>query len=210
MRIRLLHPEFFSDEKLWKLSDFAKLVFEGLWLIADRDGFLVDNVKMIDGLILPCDPRSCKKALEELERAERIRRFAGTAGPVIQVIRFPKWQHPHPNEKASQLREPLNGSIGERVTESVTDQATDSVGESLASKTRANPSDLNINSNSDPVTTDAPTARSDRNGSRSRASGHHKQRRRVAADARPAGGASAPVPRAHVVPDDAVVKKFFG
>ncbi|HWP69551.1 MAG TPA: hypothetical protein VNM36_00560 [Gemmatimonadaceae bacterium] len=187
MRIRLLHPEFFADDVVWRLSDFAKLVFQGLWLIADREGRLADNVKMIDGQILSCDKRSCRKALLELEAAQRIRRYTTPAGPVIQVVRFGKWQHPHPNEKASQLHGNAN--------------------EPLAPQERAYRADLNSNSdpviNSDPVRTDAPPARSDPNGSSPRAGVHQEQRRRVAPDGRAKRAASAPV-------DEALLAKHFG
>jgi hypothetical protein len=110
MRIRLLHPEFFTDATLARVSDFARLVFAGLWLIADREGRLPDSPKMIDGAILPLDKRSCTKALTELAAAGRIQRYVTPAGPVIQVVNFLKYQHPHPKEKASALQGLVNGS----------------------------------------------------------------------------------------------------
>jgi len=112
MRIRLLHPEFFSDPTLAKLSDFARLVFAGLWLIADRDGYLSDNVKMINGAILPLDKRSCAKALHELAEAGRIVRLQSDTGEsVIHVVNFEKYQHPHPKEKASNFHGLASGSV---------------------------------------------------------------------------------------------------
>ena len=191
MRIRLIHPEFFSDPTLASLSDFARLVFIGLWLIADREGRLVDNAKMIDGLILPLDARSCKRALAELATAQRIRRYLTPAGPMIQVVNFLKYQHPHPKEKPSQLHGPVSDAIGSAV------EVTRPSHGKAADATRPSPSVINT------VTSDGPPGLSQRNRDRARVGGQQKQRRRVAADAHAARGASAPV-------DDDLVKKVFG
>jgi len=116
MRTRLLHPGFFTDHVLCRLSDLTRLVYEGLWLIADREGRLLDNVKMIDGAILPHDTRSCREALDELAAAGRIVRYHTAQGPVIQVLKFLKHQSPHKRETPSALpAEPTEGgsSAGE-------------------------------------------------------------------------------------------------
>jgi hypothetical protein len=99
----MLHPEFFTDPVLADCSDFTRLVFAGLWLLADREGRLLDNVRMIDGAILPHDPRSTAPALAELAAKGRILRYCSPAGNVIQVVNFKKWQHIHPKEAPSKL-----------------------------------------------------------------------------------------------------------
>ena len=201
MRTRLLHPEFFSDPTLAALSDFTRLVFAGLWLIADREGRLLDSVKMIDGAILPLDARSCAAALNELAAAGRIRRYRTPAGPVIQVVNLLKYQHIHPNEKPSkfpdisliesaQVPERLRKPTGtnQAVTTSVSTSDSVSISTSTSdSKTRAAREES------------APTARA----SDPRGGVHQKQRRRVAAVAHAARGASAPV-------DEALLAKHFG
>lgn len=106
MRIRLLHPEFYSDEDLAACSDFARLIFGGLWLLADREGRLPDNVRWIDGELLRHDKRSSTKALKELADNGFIVRYTCDAGAVIQIPTFGKWQRPHLREKASQLPAP--------------------------------------------------------------------------------------------------------
>ncbi len=149
MRIRLLHPEFFSDAILATLTDFARLIFAGLWLIADREGRLADNVKMIDGALLPLDKRSCAKALIELAAAGRIARYRTPAGPVIQIVNFLKYQHPHPKERPSLYHDPASGS------------ANGSASGPAAKHKRPDPSVSISNSNpvTDPVSTDgAPRA----------------------------------------------------
>ena len=199
MRTRLLHPEFFSDPTLAALSDFTRLVFAGLWLIADREGRLLDSVKMIDGAILPLDARSCAAALNELAAAGRIRRYRTPAGPVIQVVNLLKYQHIHPNEKPSkfpdisliesaQVPERLRKPTGTNQAVTTSVSTSDSVSISTSdSKTRAAREES------------APTARA----SDPRGGVHQKQRRRVAAVAHAARGASAPV-------DEALLAKHFG
>jgi len=201
MRTRLLHPEFFSDPTLAALSDFTRLVFAGLWLIADREGRLLDSVKMIDGAILPLDARSCAAALNELAAAGRIRRYRTTAGPVIQVVNLLKYQHIHPNEKPSkfpdisliesaQVPERLRKPTGtnQAVTTSVSTSDSVSISTSTSdSKTRAAREES------------APKARA----SDPRGGVHQQQRRRVAADGRAKRAASAPV-------DEALLAKHFG
>ena len=199
MRTRLLHPEFFSDPTLAALSDFTRLVFAGLWLIADREGRLLDSVKMIDGAILPLDARSCAAALNELAAAGRIRRYRTAAGPVIQVVNLLKYQHIHPNEKPSkfpdisliesaQVPERLRKPTGTNQAVTTSVSTSDSVSISTSdSKTRAAREES------------APTARA----SDPRGGVHQKQRRRVAAVAHAARGASAPV-------DEALLAKHFG
>jgi len=189
MRIRLLHPAFFTDATIARVSDFARLVFEGLWLLADREGRLADNVKAIDGAILSLDARSATTALDELANAGRILRYATPVGPVIQIVNFLRYQQPHPREKPSLF--PAVGSANG----SASDKATASTG--LGPSVH------------DPVTvsvsTDrAPAARrSDTNRSQSTAERTLKRPRRVA----PAGRAKR-AGSAHV--DVATLKKHFG
>lgn len=180
MRIRLLHPEFFSDETLCRLTDFSRLVFAGLWLIADREGRLADNVKMIDGLILPLDRRSSKRALDELTKAGRIRRYSTPDGPVIHIVNFLKHQHIHPREKPSKF---LGSDIGSASgPASGSDRDVNLPGPSATTSTSTSTSES---------TERAPTARG--SVTRPNASSTSKQRRRAASDERLEGVASAPV-----------------
>lgn len=110
VRIRLLHPEFFSDATLASLPDFTRLIFVGLWLLADREGRLLENYKAIDGALLPLDQRSSARAISELAACGRILRYETPVGPVIQVVNFLKYQHIHPREKPSKLPGPASGS----------------------------------------------------------------------------------------------------
>jgi hypothetical protein len=182
VRIRLLHPEFFTDPTVCSLSYFTRHVFSGLWVIADRRGVLEDNVKMINGLILPRDHRSCGKALAELEAAQLIRRYDSPGGRMIHVVNFLKYQHPHPKEKPGNLHGPA------------------------VEITRPDPS-VSI---SNTVIMDGPSAQSMRTPPRPNGRGQQAPPRRVAADAGTASRASAPVVEGleHLSP--AILKKIWG
>lgn len=220
MRVRLLHPSFFSDEKLSRCSYRTRLVFVGLWTCADRVGRLLDNEKQISGNVLPFERRGCARALTELERLGFIARYATAAGPVIQIVNFLKYQQPHPKEKAGPYPDPASGlasgSASGSATGSASGSATGFSGKSqrpgqLPSQLPGPSVSISI-SNSDPVTTDAPSALSDRKQTDPRVSGNERQRRRVAAVARASHGASAPVVRGNgkTTDDHPLVTKYFG
>jgi len=112
MRIRMLHPEFFSDVVMAELSPLTRLVFIGLWCLADREGRLPDNEKQIGGALLPFERGGIGKSLRNLEAVGRIVRYATNRGPAIQIVNFLKYQHVHPKEKPSIFPGPTTGSNG--------------------------------------------------------------------------------------------------
>lgn len=203
MRIRLLHPEFFSDPTLAELDDFTRLVFAGLWLIADRDGRLIDAPRLIDGAILPLDTRSSMVPLQTLATARRIVRYVTPAGQrVIQIVNFAKYQHIHPREKPSQLPPPellsRNGSAS--VSAGGSGKTLDTG--RARKRNRPGPSASTSTSTS---TFSGPSP--ERGAPKARplpgAGRTQEQRRRAAPDARPPAGASAPV-------DRDLIEKHFG
>lgn len=53
MRIRTIKPEFFEDEDLAELSPYARLLFIGTWLLADKNGVFEDRPRLIAAKIFP-------------------------------------------------------------------------------------------------------------------------------------------------------------
>jgi hypothetical protein len=105
-RIRTIKPEFFSDEKLAALSAIDRLVYIGLWSIADDEGRLLDNTKLIDGQIFPLTDESSRESLETLAKLDRIRRYCTANGQrVIQILR---WTDHQKIDKPSKSRLPAN------------------------------------------------------------------------------------------------------
>jgi hypothetical protein len=97
-RIRTVKPEFFSNEEVGKLPAEARLLFIGLWTLADREGRLQDRPIRIKAQLFPYDDWSVQSLLENLEQAELIWRYEASGKKCIQIINFLKHQHPHPKE----------------------------------------------------------------------------------------------------------------
>ncbi len=55
MRIRSIKPEFWSSEDIAALSFFDRLVFIGLWSMADDEGRLSGDVRLIRSQLFPLD-----------------------------------------------------------------------------------------------------------------------------------------------------------
>lgn len=110
-RKRYLKPGFFQNEDLAELSFEYRLVFQGLWLWADREGRLEDRPKRLKGNIMPYDNVDFDKALEALAESGFIQRYNTTVngGPfkAIQIINFKKHQDVHTKEQASTIPAPV-------------------------------------------------------------------------------------------------------
>lgn len=105
-RIRSIKPTFFTSEDICKRSPLARLLFEGLWCEADREGYLADNPFQLKTRILPSDDCDVDVLLWELASAAvadpLIRRYAAANGKhYIQILRFTDHQRPHPKEPKS-------------------------------------------------------------------------------------------------------------
>lgn len=106
MRSRNLKPGFFKNEALAECSPLARLLFAGLWCLADREGRLEDRPKRIRAELLPYDDGSVEEILSELHEAGFILRYAAAGGRFIQVANFGKHQNPHCKEQASTIPAP--------------------------------------------------------------------------------------------------------
>lgn len=103
MRARQLKPGFFKNEDLAECSPWARLVFAGLWTMADRAGRLEDRPKRIKAELLPFDPEPILPILDELERWGFVRRYRANGRDLMWIPRFGAHQNPHKNEKESEL-----------------------------------------------------------------------------------------------------------
>ena len=78
-RSRVIKPEFWSDEKLAKLSRDARLMYIGLWNCADDYGVTKGNAAWLKSQIFPYDDigASClTQWLKDLEKEKRIVSFS--------------------------------------------------------------------------------------------------------------------------------------
>jgi hypothetical protein len=92
-RIRTIKPEFWIDEKLAPLEPIHRLVFLGLISQADDDGRLVDNARLLNGLLFPETDDCCRESLEILARLSRVIRYRSESGQkLIQIANWEKHQ----------------------------------------------------------------------------------------------------------------------
>jgi hypothetical protein len=106
-RSRNIKPGFFRNEMLAECSPLARLLFAGLWCLADRAGRLEDRPKRIRAEVLPYDDGSVDEMLEELHRAGFILRYQVGSQRFIQVQNFSKHQNPHHREPGSTIPAPV-------------------------------------------------------------------------------------------------------
>jgi len=106
-RIRSISPRAPKDEDLAALTFQARLLYHYLPLIADCAGRLQDRPKLIKAELLPYDDVDMDGLLEELARdrcvsdGPFIRRYGVDGKLFIEILRFDRYQHPHPNERCT-------------------------------------------------------------------------------------------------------------
>ncbi len=102
-RSRTIKPSFFLNEQLAECSPFARLMFAGLWCIADRDGRVEDRPRRVKAWLFPYDDVDADRLLSELHSAGFITRYCVDGVKCIQVTNFRRHQNPHPREAKSEL-----------------------------------------------------------------------------------------------------------
>lgn len=100
-RARNIKPGFFLNDNLAEIEPLGRLLFAGLWCIADREGRLEDRPKKIKAEVLPYDDCDADKLLNALYEAEFIIRYTVDGQNYIQIANFLKHQNPHPREVPS-------------------------------------------------------------------------------------------------------------
>lgn len=102
-RARNIKPGFFTNDELVELPFEVRLLFIGLWTIADRDGRMSDRPKKIRMEIFPADNVDCDAALEMLGQRGFICRYSVNGERFIQVENWHKHQSPHLKEAQSTI-----------------------------------------------------------------------------------------------------------
>ena len=109
-RARNIKPGFFKNEILGVADPLYSLLFEGLWVLADRSGRLEDRPLRIKGEVFPYrDGLNVDAMLNWLESNGFIRRYTAQGKKCILVLEFVKHQNPHKNETEPELPAPSEG-----------------------------------------------------------------------------------------------------
>lgn len=110
-RARNIKPGFFSNDELVELPFETRLLFIGLWTIADRAGRILDRPKKIKMDIFPGDSVDVDQCLCQLASSGFILRYQAMGVKAIQVIKWEKHQNPHIKEALSTI--PFEGQTDE-------------------------------------------------------------------------------------------------
>jgi len=130
-RTRHIKPGFFLNEDLAELDPLCRILFIGLWTIADREGKLKDKPRRIKAAILPYDECDVDEYLNQLHERGFILRYKvcedsntsmrglrykdgtstvqvcedSTSGYIL-IRKFYRHQHPHKNEPKAEIPDP--------------------------------------------------------------------------------------------------------
>jgi len=110
------------NDKLVELCFAARLLFIGLWTLADCEGYLEDRPKRIKMSLFPADQLDVDALLGDLATAGFIHRYKVQGVRYIHVVNFSKHQNPHHKEALSVIPKPI--SQDEDVGISVVDEAS--------------------------------------------------------------------------------------
>lgn len=106
MRARNIKPDFFLNEKLAEVSPHERLLFIGLWCLADREGRLEDRPKRIRAAVFPYEDVEVDSMLDRLHQAGFLIRYEVDQDQYITLPNFLKHQSPHSREMASAIPPP--------------------------------------------------------------------------------------------------------
>jgi len=121
VRVRFIKPGFFANEQLAALSPAHRLLFVGLWGLADREGRLLDRPGAIRASVFPYDVEittaQLDAMLDDLQRLDFIVRYSypRTALVTERAIAIPTFllhQHPHARETPSRIQPPQSTDLG--------------------------------------------------------------------------------------------------
>lgn len=102
-RIRSIKPEFFLHEGMAELSPLHRLLFIGLWTLADKEGRIGDRPRRIKATLFPWDVCDVDALLWDLAEHEFIVRHETDGKDCIELPTFRTHQRPHPKETDSTL-----------------------------------------------------------------------------------------------------------
>ena len=100
-RTRNLKPAFFKNEDLAECDPVVRLLFAGLWTLADREGRLECRPKRIRAELFPYDSFDVAGMLDQLAARGFIRFYEVDGQKYVEIPTFPQHQNPHHGEKAA-------------------------------------------------------------------------------------------------------------
>lgn len=98
-RARNIKPSFFTHDALADNDPLGRLLFIGLWTIADYKGELEWRPKRVKAQIMPYDECDIEALAINLEKTGFVRFYSVGGSDYIHIVNFDKHQNPHKNER---------------------------------------------------------------------------------------------------------------
>lgn len=98
-RARNIKPSFFTHDALADNDPLGRLLFIGLWTIADYKGELEWRPKRVKAQIMPYDECDIEVLAINLEKTGFVRFYSVGGSDYIHIVNFDKHQNPHKNER---------------------------------------------------------------------------------------------------------------
>lgn len=102
-RARIIKPSFFKNEELSECPYEARLLFIGLWTLADREGYVEYRPKRIKAELFPYDTVDVSLHVMTLHDKKLLAFVAARETPFVHILGFKNHQHPHPHEARSEI-----------------------------------------------------------------------------------------------------------
>lgn len=99
-RARNIKPAFFDNDELAENDPLGRLLFIGLWTLADYQGNLEWRSKRIQKQILAYDKCDIDKLAINLDKSGFIRFYSDGDNLYVNIANFTKHQNPHKNERS--------------------------------------------------------------------------------------------------------------
>lgn len=106
-RERTLAHGFFENHLLAGCQPLTRLLFQGLWTLADYDGCFKWEPEALAMKLLPRDQFDAVAAMEDLSRLGFIRQYEAKGEMYGYMVNWLKYQDPHPREKPTSPK-PVN------------------------------------------------------------------------------------------------------
>lgn len=128
-RSRNLKPAFFKNEDLAEVKFQYRLLFQGLWCLADREGRLENRPKRIKAELFPYDNVDIEIGLSDLEKHGFVTLYDVGGSKYIEVNNFRKHQNPHCKESASTIPAPCAHGASRALTLNPLPSSLDATGQ---------------------------------------------------------------------------------
>ena len=123
-RTRSLKPQFFKNDLLAECQPLARLLFSGLWCMADAEGRLEYRPLRVKAEVLPYDDCDVDQLVNELEQRGFVRRYTVDDVTILVIPKFLDHQRPHPKEPTESFPPEENDGAGNKFVQAVNKSGT--------------------------------------------------------------------------------------